>query len=108
MDNPAPANVSSDASDERKEFEIMVNGGMYLASDPYIQKIAKQESAKVKAINAEEDDAKKIRLLRDFMGLSDDVDFYWITPLFAEYVRFYEIDRPYSSKSLRPHCTAGL
>lgn len=88
MDNPAPANVSTNVAEDRKEFEIMINGGMYLASDPYIQKIAKQEAAKVKAINAEQDDARKMRLLRDFMGLSDDIDFYWVTPFFAEYVRF--------------------
>jgi hypothetical protein len=72
--------------DDTTEFDLMVKGGMYQASDPYVQKIAQQESAKVKAINAEQDDKKRDALLRDFMGLSQDVEFYWMMPIFAEYV----------------------
>lgn len=75
------------ADGEKAEFTSMIRGGMYLASDPYIQKIAAQESAKVKAINVEQDEAKRMQLLRDFMGIAQDIDFYWIGPLFAEYVR---------------------
>ena len=66
---------------------MMIKGGMYRALDPYIQKIAKQEGLKVKAINAEQDDDKKMKLFRDFMGISDEVEFHWSTPFFAEYVQ---------------------
>merc|ERR1712093_220252 len=70
---------------DKSQFEGMIRGEMYSYADPYIQKVAGEEAAKVKAINAETDEAKRMRLFRDFMGLSDDVDFYWVTPFFAEY-----------------------
>ena len=75
-----------EAGEDTSEFDKMVVGGMYAASDPYVQKIAGIESAKVKAINACQDSAEKNRFLREFMHIGQDVDFYWITPFFAEYV----------------------
>jgi len=60
---------------------------MYSAAGPYRRKIAKQEAAKVKAINTETDDATRDWLFQDFMGLGPDVDFYWVTPFVAEYMR---------------------
>lgn len=76
-----------DAGDDTTEFDSMVSGGMYAASDPYVQKIAGIESAKVRAINDERDPIRRKELLRDFMGTPKETDFYWIMPFFAEYVR---------------------
>lgn len=73
--------------DDATEFDKMMRGELYLHSNPYILKIAKSEAAKVCAINAETDASKRAELLREFMGISRDVDFYWIPPLFAEFVR---------------------
>lgn len=87
MDNPAPARVSTeDVPDERANFESMIRGGMYIAVDPYVQKIARQEGAKVRAINAETDDEKRMELLRQFMGIGKEIEFIWTGPFFAEYV----------------------
>ena len=87
MDNPAPAHVSTkDVPEDRAVFERMIRGGMYHASDPYVQKIARQEGAKVRAINAEADDEKRMELLRQFMGLGKEIEFIWTGPFFAEYV----------------------
>lgn len=81
-----PSATDDEEQLDKSEFEGMIRGEMYSAGDLYIQKIAGQEAAKVRAINAETDDKKRMRLLRDFMGIGDEVDFYWIGPLFAEYV----------------------
>ena len=87
MDNPAPAHVSTeDVPEDRAEFESMIRGGMYHAVDPYVQKIARQEGAKVRAINAEADDEKRMALLRQFMGIGKEIEFIWTGPFFAEYV----------------------
>lgn len=72
---------------DTSEFDSMVRGGMYSAADPYVQRIAGIESAKVRAINDERDSAKRDKMLRDFMGIGPEVDFYWVMPFFAEYVR---------------------
>ena len=87
MDNPAPTRVSTeDVPEDRAVFERMIRGGMYHASDPYVQKIARQEGTKVRAINAEEDDEKRMELLRQFMGIGKEIEFIWTGPFFAEYV----------------------
>lgn len=86
MDNPAPAQVrTEDVPEDRAEFETMIRGGMYHAVDPYVQKIARQEGAKVRAINAEADDEKRMELLRQFMGIGEEIEFIWTGPFFAEY-----------------------
>lgn len=86
---------------DRSMFDGMIRGQDYVYSDLFIQKMAKQEGAKVKAINKAEDEETKMRLLRDFMRIGDEVDFSWSMPLFAEYVRYFTQSSPHWSRAER-------
>ncbi|KAF8695585.1 Maltose acetyltransferase, partial [Rhizoctonia solani] len=57
---------------DRSVFEAMINGEPYWAGDPYVQKIATEQSKKVKELNAEQDDKKREVLLRSLLRCKDD------------------------------------
>jgi hypothetical protein len=68
------------------EFERMVRGEMYSASDPYVRAMATQQAAKARAINEERDDEERDRLLRAFYNVKEGTNFYVVAPTFVEYV----------------------
>ncbi|KAF8601214.1 hypothetical protein BDV93DRAFT_524936 [Ceratobasidium sp. AG-I] len=63
----------------------MVSGAPYLASDPYIRQVAKAQRAKLKAINKEEHDDERMKLLRAFINTDKDAQFDIWAPFFCEY-----------------------
>ncbi|KAJ1305127.1 hypothetical protein OPQ81_000164 [Rhizoctonia solani] len=69
----------------RSIFEAMITGQPYLASDPYIQKIAREQSRKVREINTEEDEAKREVLLRRLLKCKEDAQVAIVMPFFCEY-----------------------
>jgi maltose O-acetyltransferase len=71
---------------DHSEFDLMVSGAPYLASDPYIQTVAKTQRAKLNEINAEKDEVRRIELLRGFFDLEKDSEFDVWAPFFCEYV----------------------
>ncbi|KAG9079590.1 putative O-acetyl transferase, partial [Ceratobasidium sp. UAMH 11750] len=70
---------------DRTEFDIMVSGGSYLASDPYIQTVAKAQRAKLNEINAEKDAARRSELLHSFLTVDKDAEIDIWMPFFCEY-----------------------
>jgi acetyltransferase-like isoleucine patch superfamily enzyme len=81
-----------DALDDKTEFNLMIQGKPYLASDPYIGRVAAAQRAKLRAINAELDVAKRQALCHDFFTVTDEgEDGKWemgfVSPFFCEYVR---------------------
>ncbi|KAG8686169.1 putative O-acetyl transferase [Ceratobasidium sp. 395] len=73
------------SNDDRTEFELMVSGGSYLASDPYIQTVARTQRAKMNEINAEKDSAKRSELLHNFFNVDKETEFDIWAPFFCEY-----------------------
>ncbi|KAF5335820.1 hypothetical protein D9611_009576 [Ephemerocybe angulata] len=65
------------------ELRLMISGQPYLASDPYIQRIASTQRKKLHAINDERDDAKRTALLKGFFNCEGV--FANMGPIFAEY-----------------------
>ncbi|KZP15604.1 trimeric LpxA-like protein, partial [Athelia psychrophila] len=63
----------------------MIKDDFYSAADPYIRKIATEQAKKVKAINREDDDAKRQKMLVDFFNVKPDANFYVVSPFFCEY-----------------------
>ncbi|CUA69708.1 hypothetical protein RSOLAG22IIIB_14092 [Rhizoctonia solani] len=76
--------MSSDELD-RSVFESMIAGKPYLASDPYVQKIAREQGRKVKELNAEQDDEKREVLLRRLLNCKEDAEVGILMPFFCEY-----------------------
>ncbi|KAG9119679.1 putative O-acetyl transferase [Ceratobasidium sp. 392] len=74
------------ANQDRTEFDLMVSGGSYLASDPYIQTIARAQRAKLNEINAETDTEKRSELLHNFFNVEKETKFDIWAPFFCEYV----------------------
>ncbi|KAG5646093.1 hypothetical protein DXG03_004332 [Asterophora parasitica] len=74
---PQPAAIES-----RDEFELMVSGKPYLASDPYVQRVAQAQRKKVYAINDERDDEKRNALMRKFFKSSGEGKYYNHPPFF--------------------------
>lgn len=68
------------------EFDLMVSGAPYLASDPYIGQVARAQRAKLNRINKEEDSEERMKLLRDFVNADKDAEFDIWAPFFCEYV----------------------
>ncbi|KAF5331209.1 hypothetical protein D9611_013133 [Ephemerocybe angulata] len=66
------------------ELRLMLSGQPYLASDPYIQRIASTQRQKLHAIHDERDDAKRTALLKGFFNCEGV--FASMGPIFAEYV----------------------
>ncbi|KAJ7499477.1 putative O-acetyl transferase [Mycena latifolia] len=80
-----------DAKSDETEFNLMVQGKPYLASDPYIGRVAAAQRAKLRVINAELDAAKRRTLLHDFFTVTDEGEnASWeiviVEPFFCEYV----------------------
>ncbi|GAB1521131.1 hypothetical protein RhiTH_004222 [Rhizoctonia solani] len=75
------------SSDElnRSVFEGMIAGRSYLASDPYIQRIAGEQGRKVRELNAEQDDKKREALLRQLLKCKEDAQVAIVMPFFCEY-----------------------
>lgn len=69
------------------EFDRMVTSKPYTYKDPYISRLAKQGASQVKAINQEDDTAKRLELLRDFLDCEPEAEIHLVLPFFAEYVR---------------------
>ncbi|KAF8714513.1 Maltose acetyltransferase, partial [Rhizoctonia solani] len=76
--------MSSDELD-RSVFEGMIAGRPYLASDPYIQRIAGEQGRKVRELNAEQDDKKREALLRQLLKCKEDAQVAIVMPFFCEY-----------------------
>ncbi|ELU38875.1 Hexapep domain-containing protein [Rhizoctonia solani AG-1 IA] len=76
--------MSSDELD-RSVFEGMIAGRPYLASDPYIQRIAGEQGRKVRELNAEQDDEKREVLLRQLLKCKEDAQVAIVMPFFCEY-----------------------
>ncbi|CEL59910.1 Nodulation protein L OS=Rhizobium meliloti (strain 1021) GN=nodL PE=3 SV=1 [Rhizoctonia solani AG-1 IB] len=70
---------------DRTVFEDMIAGRPYLASDPYVQKIAGEQGRKVKELNAEQDDEKREVLLRKLLKCKEDAQVAIVMPFFCEY-----------------------
>jgi hypothetical protein len=71
-----------------EEFNIMISGKPYRASDPYIQRIAGAKRSKVFEINDARDDAKRMNLFKQFVKSGkQDAKFFILLPFFCEYVR---------------------
>lgn len=69
------------------EFLRMISGQPYLASDPYVRKVATIQRNKLRAIQTEEDDQKREVLLKKFFTLSKpDARVIVVSPFFCEYV----------------------
>ncbi|KAJ7664705.1 hypothetical protein B0H17DRAFT_299562 [Mycena rosella] len=77
-----------DANDDT-EFNLMVQGKPYLASDPYIGRVATAQRAKLRAINVQLDATKRTTLLHDFFTVTDEGESAWeigiVEPFFCEY-----------------------
>ncbi|KAG9079358.1 putative O-acetyl transferase [Ceratobasidium sp. 370] len=73
------------ADQDRAEFDLMISGGSYLASDPYIQAIAKAQRAKLNEINAEKDTVRRSDLLHSFLNVNKDAEIDIWMPFFCEY-----------------------
>lgn len=69
------------------EYDLMVQGLPYLASDPYICQVRARGSTQLRAINAEYDDGKRTELMRQFFTCDPDAEIYIVLPFFCEYVR---------------------
>ncbi|KAF8644034.1 hypothetical protein AX16_008750 [Volvariella volvacea WC 439] len=68
------------------EFLQMVSGQPYFASDPFVRKVATLQRSKLRAIQNEDDDQKRMELARRFFTLSKpDAQIYVILPFFCEY-----------------------
>ncbi|CAE6438276.1 unnamed protein product [Rhizoctonia solani] len=76
--------MSSDELD-RSVFEAMIAGKPYVASDPYVQKVAREQSQKVRELNAEQDDEKREALLRRLLNCKEDAQVAILMPFFCEY-----------------------
>ncbi|KAH7338357.1 hypothetical protein B0J17DRAFT_662221 [Rhizoctonia solani] len=70
---------------DRSVFEGMIAGRPYLASDPYVQKVAGEQGRRVKELNAEQDDEKREVLLRGLLNCRDDSQVAIVMPFFCEY-----------------------
>ncbi|CAE6491008.1 unnamed protein product [Rhizoctonia solani] len=70
---------------DRSVFEGMIAGQPYWAGDPYVQKVAREQSKKVKELNAEQDDEKREVLLRSLLKCKDDAEVAILMPFFCEY-----------------------
>ncbi|QRV95235.1 maltose O-acetyltransferase [Ceratobasidium sp. AG-Ba] len=70
---------------DRTEWGLMVSGAPYLASDPYIQTIAKARRSKLNEINAEKDSDRRSELLHEFLNVEKDAEFDIWMPFFCEY-----------------------
>jgi hypothetical protein len=71
---------------DRTEFERMIVGEPYFASDPYIQQVATAQRKKVDEINAEKDDTKRETLFKNFLKCKEDATVAIVLPFFCEYV----------------------
>ncbi|CAE7138682.1 unnamed protein product [Rhizoctonia solani] len=76
--------MSSDELD-RTVFEAMISGNPYVASDPYVQKVAGEQGQKVRELNAEQDDEKRGVLLRRLLNCKEDAEVAIVMPFFCEY-----------------------
>jgi hypothetical protein len=79
-----------DESLSKAEFELMISGKPYLASDPYIRQVASKAAAKVREINKEEDDIKRQALVRSFIKCDSNAQIWITPPFFCEYVRCFK------------------
>ncbi|KAJ8507843.1 hypothetical protein ONZ45_g9822 [Pleurotus djamor] len=70
---------------ERTEFELMLQCKSYFAGDPYIRKIANEQSAKLRDINAEHNEDRRAALLKDFFTFTGTGRVVIVPPLFCEY-----------------------
>jgi hypothetical protein len=78
--------MTSEQRETSEEYELMLAGKPYLASDPYIQQVHETAAIKVKEINSEHDGAKRQQLLRAFFTCAPDADVFVTLPFFCEYV----------------------
>jgi hypothetical protein len=76
---PTPGDDQSSA-----EFDLMISGKPYLASDAYIQRIATAQRQKLYQINDERDDEKRTELMKRFFKCKGV--FANMGPIFCEYV----------------------
>lgn len=83
-------NETNDAND-KAEFNLMIHGKPYLASDSYIGRVATAQRAKLRAINTELNATKRTNLLHDFFTVTDEGkaanwEIVIVGPFFCEYV----------------------
>ena len=81
---PEPVGPNGEKLDT-SEFFGMIKGELYRYTDPYISKVARVESAKIRRINKEDDDDKRLAMVRDFLNLPADIDINVVPPFWAEY-----------------------
>ncbi|CAE6339823.1 unnamed protein product [Rhizoctonia solani] len=70
---------------DRSVFDGMISGKPYLASDPYVQKVAREQGKKVKELNVEQDDEKREVLLRSLLTCKEGAQLAIVMPFFCEY-----------------------
>ncbi len=86
MSGPPPLPVPAEG-ESRAEFDLMVSGKPYKASDKYVQRIAADKRSKVFEINDARDDAKRAELFKKFVKSGKEgANFYILLPFFCEYV----------------------
>lgn len=84
--------MSTTSAPDTTEFERMLKCESYHAGDPYIRKIADEQSVKLDEINAEVDVARRSSLLKDFFTVEGDeaekkkARVIIVPPFFCEYV----------------------